>query len=233
MVLQSLTQAPFEPMALAPLKWVTFKTCFLVTLASGKRRSEVHALLHSRLRTDDNWSKVILEPSNRFIAKNQLARDGTAVLQPIVLRSLSGTLSRDLQDDRSLCPVRALRYYLDRTKDLRGDRELLFISHRSSHRTEIHKNTLSSWLVQTIRHCLQHCSDNTAALCRVKSHDIRALAASWAFKSGVALEDVMKACSWKAHNTFTSFYLKDVSLSNPEGKISLGPVAIAQQTVHL
>ena len=232
-VLHTLTQAPFEPMALAPLKWVTFKTCFLVTLASGKRRSEVHALLHSRLRTDDNWSKVIIEPSNRFIAKNQLARDGTAVLQPIVIPSLSATLGRDLNEDRSLCPVRALRYYLDRTKDLRGNRELLFISHRHGHKTEIHKNTISSWLVQTIRHCLQHCTDEAATLCRVKSHDIRALAASWAFKSGVALDDVMKACSWKAHNTFTSFYLKDVSLSNPEGQISLGPVVAAQQTLHL
>lgn len=232
-VLQSLTQAPFEPMALAPLKWVTLKTCFLVTLASGKRRSEVHALLHSRLRADDNWSKVIIEPSNRFIAKNQLARDGTAILQPIVIPSLSATLGRDLSEDRSLCPVRALRYYLDRTKDLRGNRELLFISHRTGHKTEIHKNTISSWLVQTIRQCLQHCSDDSARLCHVKSHDIRALAASWAFKSGVALDDVMKACSWKAHNTFTSFYLKDVSLSNPEGKISLGPVVAAQQTLHL
>ena len=171
-VLQSLTQAPFEPMALAPLKWVTFKTFFLVTLASGKRRSEVHALLHSRLRTDDNWSKVILEPSSHFIAKNQLSKEGTAVLQPIVLRSLSQTLSRELADDQSLCPVRALSYYLDHTKDLRGDRELLFISHRPGHKTEIHKNTISSWLVQTIRYCLQHCSELAANLSCVKSHDI-------------------------------------------------------------
>ena len=196
----------------------------------------MHALLHSRLRADDNWSRVVLEPSHRFLAKNQLAKDGTAILQPIVIPSLSKTLSRDLTEDRSLCPVRALRYYLDRTKDLRKDRELLFISHRPGFKTEIHRNTISSWLVQTIRHCLQHCNDKTAALCKVKSHDIRALAASWAFKSGVALDDVMKACSWKAHDTFTSFYLKDVSLSNTGGGggvISLGPVLATQHTLHL
>ena len=114
-VLKALTQAPFEPLALAPLKWVTFKTCFLVTLASGKRCSEVHALLHSRVRFGENFSVVTLEPSNRFIAKNQLAKQGTAVLNPIVIKSLAVTLSPELRDDKLLCPVRALRYYLQRT----------------------------------------------------------------------------------------------------------------------
>jgi hypothetical protein len=47
-VLQALTKAPFEPLAMIPLKFLTLKTVFLVTLASGKRRSEIHALLHSR-----------------------------------------------------------------------------------------------------------------------------------------------------------------------------------------
>ena len=35
LVLQVLTQAPFEPMHLAPLKLVTSKTVFLLALASG------------------------------------------------------------------------------------------------------------------------------------------------------------------------------------------------------
>lgn len=234
-VLQALTEAPFEPLGLAPLKWVTLKTVFLVALASGKRRSEIHALLHKRLRTDDKWSYVSLEPSNRFVAKNQLAREGTRILKPIVIPALAPTLSGELRKDRTLCPVRALKYYLDRTKDLRGDRELLFISHWPGHKSELHRNTISSWLVQTIRHCLRSCSEDTAAIanCGARAHDIRALAASWAFRSGVALEDVMSACSWRSHNTFTSFYLKDISLSNPEGQISLGPIVAAQQMVHL
>jgi hypothetical protein len=33
----------------------------------------------------------------------------------------------------------------------------------------------------------------------------------------VVLEEVMKACSWRAHDTFTSHYLKDLALTNPKG----------------
>jgi hypothetical protein len=228
-VLQSLTKAPFEPLALAPLKFVTLKTVFLVTLASGKRCSEIHSLLHARLRRDATWSYVSLEPSSRFMAKNQVAKHGTSVLQPIIIPALAPTLSGELKDDKLLCPVRALRYYLDHTKDLRGDRELLFISHWKGHKADIKKKTISSWLIQTIRLALQSCSEETAKLCNVRAHDIRALAASYAFRSGVALEEVMKACSWRAHNTFTSHYLKDLALTNPEGKISLGPIITAQK----
>ena len=157
----------------------------------------------------------------------------TNILQPIVIPALGPTLSGDLKEDKLLCPVRALRYYLDRTKAIRGDRELLFISHWPGHKSDIKRTTISSWLVQTIRICLQSCSDETAKHCNVRAHDIRALAASWAFKSGVALEDIVKACSRRAHNTFTSHYLRDLALSDPEGKFSLGPIVAAQQVSRL
>jgi hypothetical protein len=232
-VLQSLIEAPFEPLAKAPLKFVTFKTVFLITLASGKRRSEIHALLESRVRHSNNWSKVVLEPSSRFLSKNQIAKHGTNIFKPIVIEALGPTLSGELSDDKKLCPVRALKYYLSRTRDIRENRELLFISHWQGHKGEICKNTISSWLVQTIRLCLQNCSESTAKLANVRAHDIRALAASWAFKTGVALEDVLNACSWKCHNTFTSHYLKDIALSDTEGKFSLGPFVSAQQLVRL
>ena len=43
LVLQRLTQPPFEPQEEAGLKFLTWKTVFLLALASGKRRSEIHA----------------------------------------------------------------------------------------------------------------------------------------------------------------------------------------------
>ena len=110
-----------------------------------------------------------------------------------------------------LCPVRALRYYLDRTKSIRGKKELLFISFRRNFEKDIVKSTISSWLIATIRECLKHCTNEAAAIANVRAHDIRMVVASWAFKNAVPL-GIIQACAWTAHNTFTSFYLKEVFL---------------------
>ena len=61
-----------------------------------------------------------------------------------------------------------------------------------------------------------------------KAHDVRAFAASKAFQSGVSLEQILSACHWKSHNTFTQFYLKDVAWADSE-LYHLGPVVAAQQ----
>ena len=50
LVLHQLTKAPFEPLKEASLKYLTFKTVFLLALGSGERRSEIHAWLHKNIR---------------------------------------------------------------------------------------------------------------------------------------------------------------------------------------
>ena len=119
LVLHQLTKAPFEPLRKASLKHLTFKTVFLLALASGKRRSEIHAWLNKNIRHQADWSKVSLYPSPSFLAKNHLAKEGPECVAPVVIPALAPTLDKSLKEDRSLCPVRALRYYLDKTQDLR------------------------------------------------------------------------------------------------------------------
>ena len=72
-VLNELTKAPFEPMKDTDLKHLTLKTAFLLALASGKRRSEIHAWVANKVSNLGQWEKVALLPSSDFIAKNQLA----------------------------------------------------------------------------------------------------------------------------------------------------------------
>ena len=48
-VLNELTEAPFEPMKDTDLKHLTLKTAFLLALASGKRRSEIHAWVANKV----------------------------------------------------------------------------------------------------------------------------------------------------------------------------------------
>ena len=71
--------------------------------------------------------------------------------------------------------------------------------------------------------CYELSDQEAHTLHQVKAHDVRAFAASKAFQSGVSLEQILSACHWKSHNTFTQFYLKDVPLVDSE-IYHLGPV---------
>ena len=122
-------------------------------------------------------------------------------MSPVTISALTTIVDRQFKEDRTLCPVRALRYYLDRTKDLRGSRSLLFISFNKGHTSDIRPATLSSWLKQTILLCYKQADQQALDMVQVK------------------------ACHWKAHNTFTNFYLKDLTWSNNDNNMYLGPVA--------
>ena len=228
LVLHQLTKAPFEPLKEATLKHLTFKTVFLLALGSGKRRSEIHAWQHKNIRHQSDWSKVSLFPSPSFLSKNQLAKEGPGSVAPVVIPALAPTVDRSLKSDRSLCPIRALRYYLDRTSDLRQHKELVFVSFKKGFDRDISPATISSWVKQTVILCYELSDQQSHTLHQVKAHDVRAFAASKAFQSGVSLEQILSACHWKSHNTFTQFYLKDVAWADSE-LYHLGPVVVAQQ----
>ena len=155
LVLHQLTKALFEPIKEASLKHLTFKTVFLLALGSGKRRSEIHAWLNRNIRHQSDWSKVSLYPSPSFLAKNQLAKEGPDSVAPVVIPALAPTLDKSLRSDRSLCPVRALRYYLDRTADLRQGKELVFVSFKKGFDKDISPATVSSWIKQTVILCYE------------------------------------------------------------------------------
>ena len=231
LVLHQLTKAPFEPLRKASLKHLTFKTVFLLALASGKRRSEIHAWLNKNIRHQADWSKVSLYPSPSFLAKNHLAKEGPECVAPVVIPALAPTLDKSLKEDRSLCPVRALRYYLDKTQDLRTGKELVFVSFKRGFDRDISPATISSWIKQTVVLCYDLSDQESLTLHQVKAHDVRAFAASKAFQGGISLDQILAACHWKSHNTFTQFYLKDVAWADKE-LFHLGPVVAAQQIHH-
>ena len=123
--------------------------------------------------------------------------------------------------------MRALRYCLDRTKELQTGKELVFVSFRKSFQKDIVPVTISSWIKQTIVLCYQLSDEQAQTLHQIRGHDVRAFAASKAFQ-GVPLDQILSACHWISHNTFTQFYLKDVAWADSE-LYHLGPVVNAQQ----
>ena len=227
LVLLALTRAPFEPLGKADLKILTFKTVFLLALASGKRRSEIHAWTFDSFSRKRDWSEVTFSPSTAFIAKNQLASEGPLAIQPVVIPALKPTLDPSLIQDKSLCPVRAFRYYLDKTKDLRKGKKLLFVAIKEGYSKDISKATISSWIILAY----QKSDQEVQNVSQVKAHEVRALAASLAFKGGVALDEIMASCFLRSHSTFTNFYLKDLCWHNGD-VMKIGPVVAAQHVVN-
>ena len=165
-VLNELTEAPFEPIKDTDLKHLTLKTAFLLALASGKRSSEIHAWVANKVSNLGQWEKVVLFPSSDLIAKNQLARESSQSVSPVTIRGLTTIVDRQFKEDRTLCPVQVLRYYLD---------------------------TFSSWLKQTILLCYKEVDQEALDLVQIKAHDIRAFAASKAFYGGVSADQIMQA----------------------------------------
>ena len=108
----------------------------------------MHSWIYSSLRHKPQLKEVAISPA--FLAKNQLASDGPDLLKPVVIPALKPFLSSDLTEDMTLCPVRALRYYLDKTSALRKGKNLLFISFKKDFDKNIMRSTISSWIKQTV-----------------------------------------------------------------------------------
>ena len=230
-VLDSLKRPPFEPMSVATLKYVTMKTVFLVALATGRRRSEIHALSHKSVKSSViNGNEVIhVKTVMSFLTKNQRENSSPDAAKKIFIPSLKEVLGPDLWDseDKVLCPVRAIRHYLKRTTSLRKDRKLLFISYQLNRSTDIHAPTISSWIKQIIW------AAYGGKFKGVKAHQTRSAGASWAYATGASLSQVMEACYWKSSSTFTSHYLKEYWTSEVDSNMyHLGPFVAAGSIVN-
>ena len=90
-VLNELTKAPFEPMKDTDLK--RLKTAFLPAFAS-KCRSESHAWDANKVSNLGQWEKVALFLSSDFIAKNQLAREGSQSVSLVTIPALTTIVDR-------------------------------------------------------------------------------------------------------------------------------------------
>ena len=100
----------------------------------------MHAWTFSSLRHKPHWKEVTVS-SSAFLAKNQLASEGPDLIKPVVIPALKPFRSSDLTEDMTLCHIRALHYYLDRTSTRRKGKNLLFISFKDGFDKDIQRST--------------------------------------------------------------------------------------------
>ena len=208
-VLSALCKSPFEPLDTVDVLHLSFKTAFLIAWGTASRVSELHALCmdgdHLQWGKDGAW--VDLTAGMNFMAKNQRVQH-----PPRRFRLQALERSDPEGGDAPLCPVRALRTYLDRTKATRGDQTRLFLRLKGSNQAGASLQTLARWLRETIRICYEAEAPRQVADTQgCHAHELRAVAASLAVAHHKPVKDVMAAAFWSSESCFSTFYLKDMA----------------------
>ena len=225
LVLQSLTGAPYEPLRTCDERFLAQKTLFLLALASAKRIGELHTLSY-RVSHSRNWGEVSFSFFPGFVAKTRDPSSLALRLEGFTVPALPN--ARNNCNGGLLCPVRAVRRYLDRTAAHRPRCERLFVTAGCS-KKEISKTTLSFWLQKTISRAYELCGMEQPVPAP-RARETRGIAPSLLFKKNFAVDQVLKSGTWRRHTTFTRHYLRDLAHWSLD-TFRLGPVVAAQALV--
>ena len=213
LVLQSLTGAPYEPLRTCDECFLAQKTLFLLALASAKRIGELHALSYRVCH------------SRGFVAKTQ---DPSSLAPRFEGSTVLALPNAKNNRNGRLCPVRAVRCYLDRTAAHRPLCEWLFVTPGRS-KKEISKTTVSFWLRKTISRAYEP-SSKEQTVPAPRARETRGITPSLLFKKNFAVDQVLKAGTWRRHTTFTRHYLRDLAHWSHD-TFHLDPVVAAQALV--
>ena len=201
-------------LAEVPLRALTQKVLFLVAFATAKRVGELQAL--SSVVTFVHGDACLSYVPD-FVAKSEsLSR---TIPRSFLVRSLSD-FAAGLDDDLLLCPVRALRIYLDRLSTLSPLRRRLFVSPSRPSRP-LSKNAISF-----LRDVISSAGASRPEVGRLRAHDIRSVSTSVAFHRNWSVSTVLESATWASSSVFTSFYLHDLQ-HEFDGILSLGPFVAA------
>ena len=224
LVLQSLTGAPYEPLRTCEERFLAQKTLFLLALALAKRIGELHALSY-RVSHTRNWGEVSFSFVTGFVAKTQDPSSLAPRFEGFSVPALPN--ARNNRNVR-LCPVRAVRCYLDRIAPHRPRCERFFVTAGRS-KKEIAKTMVSFWLRKTISRAYE-LSGTALPVLAPRARETRGIAPSLLFKKNFAVDQVLKAGTWRRYTTFMRHYLRDIAHRSLD-TFHLGPVVVAQALV--
>uniref|UniRef100_A0A1X7VRX6 Tyr recombinase domain-containing protein n=1 Tax=Amphimedon queenslandica TaxID=400682 RepID=A0A1X7VRX6_AMPQE len=161
------------------LKALTLKTAFLLAITRPSRSADLSQLNTARIRRGMNGVSFL--PS--VLAKQ--SRQGKPI-EPFYFPAF--------QANTTLCPVNTLDTYLDKTKQMRGNENRLFISF-----IEPHKAVTSSSIARWLRTNLEEAGIDSSIF---GAHSTRGASASTAARGGVTLKEILKAANWNSESVF-------------------------------
>ncbi len=208
-VLEGLVTAPFEPLESASDRILTLKVTLLLALTSLKRVGDLQALSVSEMCMDfaPGLVKVTLRPRPGYIPK-LLSTSFHSQVDTLHFFHLPPFASSEDEKLHMLCPVRALKLYVDRSKVWRKSSQLLVCFGAGRRGLATSKQRISHWVRDAIS--LAYEARNLPSPLSLRAHSTRGVASSQALFRGVPLEDICVAAGWSSPHTFVRFYNLDI-----------------------
>ena len=126
--------------------------------------------------------------------------------------------------DTSLCPVNAIKTYIEQRGELCID-DALFVTTTKPHRAASH-DTLARWIKDTL--CCSGIDTGT-----YQAHSCRAAATSGAALAGISLKTILKSASWANASTFYKFYKKELDHLYDPPEENFGTALLDQYTASV
>ena len=191
------------------LELLSYKTAFLVALASGARGSELVALSRASHNLDftmlpSGAKQVSIRMVPKFIPKNQRPE---VIPEPIVFPGMAHLFPKD--PERLLCPVRALGLYIVRSAERAQTDPLEKLFVHFTPNTQLFTTHFRRWVAETIR--LTYENSSQSDLPKIRAHDVRGISASIAYYRNTPLKELCGLIGWKSSNVFVRHYLRDMA----------------------
>ena len=164
---------------------------FLLALATGRRISELNALLRAQDFISFSPEGVKFYPNPNFIAKKEDPSDRWDPMFVSRLRDEEG-------GPHPLCPISCLERFL-------------FLSGNStSTKLFVHHHSLESITIRKLRWYMCKLIKLSNPESYPRTHDIRKMAASFAFFNQMSLEEICSFSGWRSLKVFRKHYLIDI-----------------------
>ena len=207
-VLDAMMHPPFEPIHSISLDMLTFKTVFLVAVCSARRLGELRALDCRPPFCSIGQGGVVLSSHSSFLPKVP----SVANIESSLEFAPYGLDEQGQETPLSaLCVCRALKIYLDVTKDIRQTNQLFVTYKKGASGKPASKLTIARWLKKAIE--LGYQQKDLPLPMGVKAHSTRAMSASWAELNVSSVLDICRQASWSTPHTFMKHYKLDLSQS--------------------
>lgn len=173
------------PLENLDLKSLTMKLASLIALTTAQR---VQTLISLNIKNMSDHGEYVVFTISDLQKTSRPGHD----MKKVKINSFS---------DKSCCVLHTLRYYLEKTKDLRKTSKLL-VSFKTY--DEISTCTVARWLKEILK---KAGIDEKV----FSAHSYRSASTSAAFARGVQLKDILETANWANAKTFYTFYRRELS----------------------